>query len=69
MSEWSDDALAIAYLRGRGYKLTSRWNWLIPKDKEVSKEENIAAGYLASFDEWPWGWFTRSLFEGEIILG
>lgn len=63
-TRWEDDALAIEYLRGCGYRLTNRYNWLVPNFHSLVPEERTAAQYLR--DEWDFGWFTWVLDEGEV---
>lgn len=66
-TRWEDDALAIEYLRGCGYRLTNRYNWLIPEGKISSKEEYRAEEYLKF--EWDFGCFILFLEKGERVIG
>src|SRR5947207_761955 len=51
--EWQNDAVAIAYLKERGYVLTRRWEWIKPKGHAPTKKELRAIDYM--FQEWDFG--------------
>lgn len=57
-AEWGgptgcDDSRAIAFLQGRGYKLTNRWTWKKPRTLTPSLEDRRAVLYL--IQEWDMG--------------
>lgn len=55
--EWVEDNLAVRFLEGRGFKLTSRWTWVEPEGHEATAEEWRAIDYL--FQEWDFGGLDR----------
>jgi hypothetical protein len=57
-AEWDgpDDRKAMRYLKEAGYVLTSRWEWLRPRersDQEPTEKEISAVRFL--IDEWDFG--------------
>lgn len=48
------DREAIHYLQNRGYRLTGRWEWLLPHDETVPSDRDWSAiAYL--IEEWDFG--------------
>lgn len=47
------DAEPIKYLEDRGYKLTKRWDWIVPKDHHITEKEELCIRFLR--DEWDFG--------------
>lgn len=54
--EWGImDSIAIQYLEGNGYVLTSDWTWVTPPNHVPTSKECRAIQFL--IDEWDFGGF------------
>jgi hypothetical protein len=46
------------WLKKHGYKLTSAWEWVVPKDHEITPDEHTAIVFL--IHEWDYGGYSES---------